>query len=315
MKNAVFSCQGLGDGLLALILSNNLQKQGEQVVTFHPFLQGLQSWFPHLPLSSFPSVEELAAFDRFFIIYEKSPWMLHILSYCETHFPEKTFVLNPIATANRDYPYWEIGRFDGKKTFATNLTQYCKDRLEVKNPVKHNGITSPQGIMIGQFPKRIVLHPTSSRPGKNWPQEKFLALADLLLKRGYEPALILTKEERISWPNVNFSMPEFSSLSEVASFVAESGAMIGNDSGIGHLASALGLSTVTICRSKMTGRFWRPDLAPNILVTPPSYLPNLKGLRLRDKYWKHSISVSKVLDAFLQVYNRLGKTTQSCKKK
>src|SRR5580692_10458058 len=96
-KYAVFSCKGLGDGLISLVLSNNLHVNGANVTTFHPFLQKMQCWFPHLSIRPFPSIEELVHFDIFFFIYEKSPWMLPLIAHCEKQYPEQTFVLNPIA--------------------------------------------------------------------------------------------------------------------------------------------------------------------------------------------------------------------------
>jgi hypothetical protein len=303
MKCAVFSCKGLGDGLLALVLANNLKIRGDEVTTFHPFLQGLQSWFPDLSIQPFPPLEALNDFDHFFIIYEKSPWMQAILEFCMNRYKERTTVLNPIATANRDYLYWEVGKFDGNKPFVHNLTQFSKDILQIRDAVMDNGITLPANIFSRKYPKRVILHPTSSRPGKNWHETKFLQLARDLEKGRYEPVFVLTREEKMAWPIMRFSAPEFDSLTEIAAFVAESGGMIGNDSGIGHLASCLGLPTVTICRSKMTANFWRPAFAPNALVTPPAWLPNLKGLRLRDKYWKDAITVPRVLSAYLNLLN------------
>src|SRR5690348_18510042 len=38
---AVFSCQGMGDGLISLVLSNNLHLNGAEATTFHPFLNEL----------------------------------------------------------------------------------------------------------------------------------------------------------------------------------------------------------------------------------------------------------------------------------
>ncbi|MBS0620544.1 MAG: hypothetical protein JSS61_03690, partial [Verrucomicrobia bacterium] len=127
---AVFSCMGLGDGLIALVLSNNLRLNGSVVTTFHPFLSSLQGWFPRLPIAPFPPLEKLAQFDAFFIIYEKSPWMQAIIAHCQTHFPQQTKILNPIATPNRDYPYWEVGKFDGRRPFVENLYNFCKEELQ-----------------------------------------------------------------------------------------------------------------------------------------------------------------------------------------
>lgn len=306
---AVFSCLGLGDGLIALILSNNLQLNGWSITTFHPFLAVLQDWFPHLPIRPFPSLEENLAglmqqFERFFIIYEKSPWMQAILAICEKHYPKQTIVLNPIATAKRDYPYWENGRFDGKRPFVDNLYVFCKDHLRLPILTKGNGIVIPDSIRPRHFVNRVIFHPTSSRPGKNWPQEKYLELGARLKEQGYSPAFILTEEERTGWDTEKIEAPRFDNLSELAAFVCESGYMIGNDSGIGHLASCLGLPTLTICRNVQSSRFWRPAWTVGEVMTPSLWIPNMKGIRWRDRHWKKWITVGRALQCFHRLLTR-----------
>jgi heptosyltransferase III len=290
---------GLGDGLISLVLSNNLQLNGCSVTTFHPFLDALQDWFPHLPLRRFPASEEgLEDFDRYFIIYEKSPWMQQVLTYCEKHFPERTTILNPIATPNRDYPYWENGRFDGNRPFVDNLYVFCKDLLRLPILTKGNGIVIPDAVQPRRYENRVIFHPTSSRPGKNWPQEKYLKLASQLKKQGYHPIFILTKEERKEWDVDKIDAPLFNNLSELSAFICESGYMIGNDSGIGHLASCLGLPTLTICRSAQAARFWRPAWINGEVITPSPWIPNLKGLRWRDKHWQKWVTIPSALKCF-----------------
>ena len=290
MKIAVFSCAGLGDCLLTTILSHNLAMQGHEVVTFHPFMSQLQSWFPHLPIRAFPP--KLEEFDRFFILYEKSDWMLKVLDTCLEKYRDKTTVLNPIATPNTDYPFWEEGRFDGNQTFADNLVAFCKTLLG--KGVKSNGIVLPPGVTPRRYLKRVVLQPTSSRPGKNWPRAKFLKLAEKLTQKGYEPVFIVSPAERVDWPEA----PVFADLDAMARFVCESGYMIGNDSGIGHLASCTGVPTVSLFKNERTAHFWRPAFAPGECCLPQGWLPNLKGLRWRDKYWHWNLSVCQVVRAF-----------------
>ncbi|MFI5334407.1 MAG: glycosyltransferase family 9 protein [Chlamydiales bacterium] len=302
MKTAVLSCMGLGDGLISLILSQNLYLNGWQPVTFHPFLSGLQSWFPHLPIASFPAEEKIAAtfdeFEKIFLFYEKSPGMLAILKYCEERCPEKLTVLNPIATPNRDYPYWENGRFDGNYPFAENLFHYCKDVLKLKKTSLENGIQPPSAAIARAHPERVILHPMSSRDGKNWPKEKFVELSSLLVKGGYEPKFILTQQEKEAWKEFHIDAPAFSSLNDLAHFIYESGYMIGNDSGIGHLASCLGVPTLTICRNIYSAKFWRPAWTHGEVIFPSPLVPNLKLLRWRDRHWKRWISVPQVMKRF-----------------
>jgi heptosyltransferase III len=297
MRCAVLPCLGLGDGLITSVLSENLYRSGHTVTTYHPILWKMAPLLPHHALQARPEdPSELAAYDKIFLFYEKLTWMERVRNYAEEHFPEKLTVLNPIATPNRDYPFWEQGGFDGTKPFVDNLATFCKDKLGMAEPTRSNGLTLPEGITPGKYPKRVILHPTSSRPGKNWSQQKFLCLAQRLEHKGFEPIFILTKEEQLDWRGVN--VPLFEDLCELTHFIAESGAMIGNDSGIGHLASSVGLPTLTICRSSLSADFWRPAWQEGRVIVPPGWIPNVKGLRLRDKKWQHFVPVSKVLREF-----------------
>lgn len=296
---AVFSCLGLGDGLIALVLSNNLNLNGFRVTTFHPSLSVLQRWFPWTAIRPFPPLEELERFDRIFIPLEKSVSMQAVIRECRKKYPQKTTIINPIATANRDYPYWEVGKFDGRIPFSDNLKIFCERELNLPVSTKDCGIVIPDDVKPKAHPKRIVIHPTSSREGKNWLPQRYRQLGEELKKRGYEPAFIVSSSERLHWEDCR--PPEFSSLDEIAKYVAESGGMVGNDSGIGHLASAVGLPTVTLCRSRLAGRFWRPSWSAGSMLYPPLWVPNLKGARLRDKYWKQLISVRRVLNTLLSL--------------
>ncbi len=302
---AVFSCLGLGDGLISLVLSHNLSLNGYQVTTFHPFLHGMQEWFPSTPLTPFPPLdqldEHLARFDRFFLMYERSDRMRAIQAYLEKTYPEKITVLNPIATPKTNYPYWGNGRFDGRRPFVDNLYAYCRDLLRLPVVTKGNGIVIPQAVVPRRHLNRVVIHPMSSRAGKNWPAHKFIQLAKRLKSLRYQPVLILTELEKKEWDLNEIEAPSFSSLGEVAAFVCESGYLIGNCSGMGHLASCLSLPTVTICRSRQASDFWRPGWSPGTVVAPFDWIPNLKGMRLRDEHWKKWVSVGRVFSTFLRL--------------
>lgn len=292
MQTAVFSGLALGDGLLAMTLAHNLYLNGHQVVLFHRFLGELQSWFPHIPIQPYPP--DLKNFDRFFAIWENTPWMQELLKTLLNKHRERTTVLNPVATPNTDYPFWEEGQFDGKKPFVENLHFFCRDVLKLENAVRENGIVIPEGVTAKKYPRRIVLHPMSSRATKNWPKEKFFKLKQILKNQGYDPCFVVASYEKEGWEDAYC----LNSLSELAVFIAESGFMIGNDSGVGHLASCLGVPTLTICRNARLSNFWRPAWTKGEICLPSKWLPNIKGLRLRDKYWQKAVSVDKVLRTF-----------------
>ncbi len=292
MKIAIFSCAGLGDCLHALIIAENLRRDGHEPVTFHPMMKQLQGWFPQLSIQPFPpSYEE---FDRFIILYEKSPWMKEVIDHCLDCYRKETIILNPIATPNRDYPYWEEGQFDGRFPLADNLVHFCQTILGIEKAQKCNGLVVPENLFVRSKPHQVIIHPTSSRRGKNWPRAKFLKLAERLKERGYDPVFMVSPKERIEWPEA----PPFKDLDEMVRCVAQAGLMVGNDSGIGHLASLFGIPTLTLFKNQRTADFWKPAFAPNIALIPKGWLPNLKGLRWRDKYWHWGISVRRVLEAF-----------------
>lgn len=295
MKIAIFPCIGLGDGLIALVLANNLVKAGHTVEVFHPLLPQMQPLFPGVSLAPRPTDLKTLMHDKWIFFYEKLDWMQQALQVT----PEKNVILNPIATPNRDYPYYEEGEFDGTVPFVENLVQYAEKKWGIEEASQDNGITLPADVQRGKYPKRVILHPTSSRAGKNWSKHKFLALVKKLRSEDYEPVFILSEKERKDWPEAE--APSFPDLCAVAHFVAESGYMIGNDSGIGHLASCLGVPTLTICRNRMSADFWRPAWANGEIIVPPKWIPNLKGLRWRDKKWQNFVPVRKVHEEFLNL--------------
>lgn len=165
----------------------------------------------------------------------------------------------------------------------------------------------PKGALFERYPRRIALHPTSADVKRNWLPIQYLKLARLLKKRGFDVAFTVSAEEHPYWRHVEeegFSLPYFTTLSETAYFLYESGFFIGNDSGLGHLASNLGVSTLTISGNHRRVRLWRPDWAPGAIITPPFPLPNFKGInfRARENWWPLFVGVKRVMRAFLKAY-------------
>ena len=76
----------------------------------------------------------------------------------------------------------------------------------------------------------IVIHPFSGSPKKNWPHSNFEQLAP-----------------RLPLP-VEWAHNRFENLGELAEWIAGARLYIGNDSGIAHLAQAVGTPTVVIFR-------------------------------------------------------------------
>ncbi|MBU6383460.1 MAG: hypothetical protein KGR16_04010 [Verrucomicrobia bacterium] len=301
-RAAVFCHNGLGDGVNTLVLSNHLHLNGWKVDTYHNLMGSMQNWFPHLAVLPYPELSELPrilhSYDWFFVVHNDTfPFVLQLIQEGKRRFPERVKVIYLYPSKNIvNEPYYADCLTDPGLPIAENLRLLCEKVLHLPKITKSNGFIIPTGLVHKKNPKRAVIHPTSAAPTRNWPKEKFLALASFLKKRGFEPVFIPGTQE--GWDKVGFEVALFPNLDQLARFLYESAFLIGNDSGLGHLASALGVPTLTICRRKTWANMWAPSFHKGIVITPSSWIPNIRGLRLRDRHWKKFISVKKVQKGF-----------------
>jgi heptosyltransferase-2 len=96
----------------------------------------------------------------------------------------------------------------------------------------------------------LAIHPGSGSPRKNWPVENFIALAQQL-PHGIAPLLVLGEADEELVAPLMRTLPDAPRLAgctllEVASVLANCAAYLGNDSGITHLAAALGVPVVAL---------------------------------------------------------------------
>lgn len=92
----------------------------------------------------------------------------------------------------------------------------------------------------------VVIHPGSGSPKKNWPLHRFQELADSLAARGLSVTWCCGPAEQERGFSLSArSLPPMP-LSELASVLASARLYIGNDSGITHLAAAVGCPTVAL---------------------------------------------------------------------
>lgn len=307
-KSAVFCHNGLGDGINCLVLSNNLHLNGWQVDTYQNVIGPLQSWFPHLPVQSYPSLDALGRilgqYDYFFVVQNDSdPFVLQLIAEGKRRFPErlKVIYLYPSPRIVNE-PYYTDCLTEFNLPISENLRLLCEKILHLPKTTKSNGFIPPIDLVHRKHWKRIAIHPTSARVSRNWPKSKFVKLALHLKGLGYEPVFLPGgKKEKEEWSDVEalgFSVLTFENLDSLARFLYESGYLIGNDSGLGHLASALHVPTLTLCRGKRLSQLWRPSFYHGVVITPSRLVPNLKGFRFRDLYWKHCITLGMVKRGF-----------------
>jgi len=291
MKIAVVCAAGIGDGLLMQIAAFHLQRLGFEPVTFSNPLLSLKNWFPHFQFEKQPvSVEILAPFDAILLQHDNTPKAKAIRSLNKPVYvfygSHNLLKHGPLRSA------FDI-KFNPALCMAENICLGLKTLFPGPEPTLENGLTSPPHLQFRRFPNRIAIHPTSSSKEKNWSRSSFLKLAAKLEKEGFEPIFIAPAEEAQEWDS-----PPFETLDDLAAFLYESGYLIGNDSGPGHLASNLGLSTVIIGPSYEQLSFWKPGWQRASLSYPPFWVQKTKLTR---KYWMNFITVNDVYQQFTKL--------------
>ncbi len=277
------------------IASRHLQRLGYETVTFSNSLFPLASWFPTFRFEHQPSLEEieerLAPFDAILLQHDNTQKAkkIHALSkpvyvFYGSHLISKHGPLRPHFDA----------KFNPTICMANNIRNSLKALFSGIEPNLENGLTPPSHLQFRRFKKRVAIHSTSASQEKNWPKRSFLTLKAKLQEQGWDPVFIVPPEEAVDWDD----SPLFPHLSDLAAFLFESGFLIGNDSGPGHLASNLGLPTVIIGPSREHLSFWRPGWHPGAIVHPPLWTGKTKLTR---KNWKIFITVNNVYKMFTKL--------------
>lgn len=118
----------------------------------------------------------------------------------------------------------------------------------------------------------IAAHPGSGSEKKNWPLENWIQLlADYLAEADTNILLVAGEAEgdrmelfRSALPSARIRIAQNLPLSELAALLAETGGFVGHDSGITHLAAALGLPTLVLW-GPSNQEIWRP-LNPGVRI-------------------------------------------------
>ena len=151
-------------------------------------------------------------------------------------------------------------RVPALEQFDSIYSWYGTNRPEFRESVRHLPVTffpalppPPEGIpRIATPPQPIqnfaVIHPFASSPTKRWPMEHFRATAAAL---GIPVKWTAGPEEPLA------GAVRFEDLYELACWLAAARLYIGNDSGIAHLAAAVGTPVVAIFLST-DPRIWAP---------------------------------------------------------
>lgn len=292
MKAAVICSKGMGDGLMMMTASYRLMKAGYDVTTFQDLLGELRAWFPGQSFAKRSTIESLDAFDLILLQNDNTPFSHELIR----KYRSKIHVFYASYETKKHHPLTAQDRvFDRTIPIVPNIAEGIASILGEVDPLLENGMTPLEGLVYKKHSKRILIHPTSTTPKRTWSPHKFKTVAKALRKKEYEVAFCLSPDEREAWTE---NSPLFPTLSELAVYIYESGGLIGNESGTGHLASNLGIPTLIVASDPEQMALWRPGFLLGKVVTPPSYIPNMKLLRLREKKWQTFISPRRILKTF-----------------
>ncbi len=275
---AVYAASGLGDAVLAAQLARQLREQGHHLTLYSSVLGSMALWFPEVVIKPYPDLSkldaELKAYD-------------HIIAADYT--PVRQFY-----QSDEKVSILSHSKFDKKQPMLRNLLQQAH-RLWDTSLEPLPAFKPPSKLKLREYPQRVILHPTSGAERRNWPAEKFVKLALQLKQNGFSPVITVSINESPDWQWVEdhgVPLKAFSTLDDTAAFYYESGYFVGNDSGGGHLASLLGVPTVTLCARLSYLRLWKPGWAPGIVVAPFISLP---GSHLKQRFWKKLLTVGQVI--------------------
>lgn len=132
--------------------------------------------------------------------------------------------------------------------------------------------------------RQLVLHPGSGSPRKNWAEESWAELLQYLVAETGLNLLLVGGEaegERLqrlaaALPPGRTRVAQSRPLPELASLLQDSAAFVGHDSGVTHLAAALGLGGIVLWGDTVE-QVWRPPSNKMVVLRSAGGLKRLQA--------------------------------------
>lgn len=320
----IFPSFGLGDSLIQLTLAYNLAQSGCHVTYYSDHVWSLGRYVTGVEIRPIPNYADVEALLRSaeIILYDSGSGFLtpmpaelkdwfaaNAVCYSMTHgLPQHQSVTaaalrRRLASSRKSQAekWLRLNRSVRSRSFglgsrpvAQQLAKSAGDLLGLKSVTFDNGLRIPRNRTPGH-PDRVIIHPTSGNPVKNWSPRYFVQLAYALKVEGWQVAFSVAASERDAWlatPGACFETPQFESLCDLAHYYADSAAFIGNDSGCAHLASCIGLPNLVIFKRWRRYPPWRPAWTAPRVVFPRT---------LDSKDWQNHLSAFRVHEIFKQM--------------
>jgi len=322
---ALVSYDSLGDGLIYLMMAENLRLNGFDVTYYGTCISNLAEWFPQLSIRPYPETgrmeSELKDFDLVlcsppsFIRHKSTEaemrrlaeqyviicvsrnfsgsWRVDHTRRIENELPPgKSLRLQRLASCSGSIRHRKAS---GQTVVQATLSFMQKD-MGLERVTPDVELHPPAGLVHRRYRDRVVLCPDSTNPErKDLPPSRILHLAARLKSRGLDPKIVAAPANIAQWQELAANVcesPALRTIDALAAYLYESGAVVASDSGSGHLASFLRVPTVTIHR-RMSRRFeWRPGWGPGVVVCPVITLTVPKT-----HIWRPFVPTAKIVEA------------------
>lgn len=290
-KVAFVMSNAIGDSLVSMVIVRNLCKNGLDVTVFGGAAYPLRDWFPGVRIEAMPPPGALdAVLAEYQTVIVQHPALVEALQLAHPNL----LTLHEV----------EYGQRAG--CMAERFADFCRDGLGLADIACDNGMTSPGGLQHRHYRQRVVIHPEASTDEKRWSRTQFIRLAHRLRARGFDVQFVIGPKERVRWADLDkegIASPQFDSLHALAAWIYESGWFIGNDSGVGHLASNLGLPTISLFRRRGVAERWRPAWGQATVLLSWQWVPTSF---LKERFWRETLTCRKVLSTFAKLVARDG---------
>lgn len=213
-----------------------------------------------------------------------------IVSYL--YDPDLIFQSNVVSCARGQFISAPHRPDEKKLLHATQVYLKPLERLAIfaADPVPRLALAAQPSIRNSQ----LALHPGSGSESKNWPEAKWAELLACLVTESELNLLLVggdAEGERLQrlaakLPAARCAVARSLPLTDLAVRLQSSVGFVGHDSGISHLAAALGLPCVVLWANTIE-EIWRPQGRDVVL--------------LRDTAGLHALSVQRVLEELRRV--------------
>ncbi|WP_260853993.1 glycosyltransferase family 9 protein [Paraburkholderia sp. BCC1886] len=281
---AIVMSNAIGDTLVLMVIVRNLLRNGVDVTVFGRPAYALRRWFPDVTIHPMP--EQL--FDR--------AWLAPFDVVLQMHVEQPVPMLRTLHHRVFDMDSVIFG--DRAGCMAERFADFCRQELALANVGMETGMTPPPLLRHRRHGMRVAIHPEASTEDKRWLPRRFVTLAQRLQRRGYDVHFVIAPHERERWKELEhwgIPAPVFADPHELACWLYESGWFIGNDSGVGHLASCLGVPTLSLFRRRRVSERWRPGWGAGAVVLPWQWVP---GASFKEKFWRQTLTCARVESAF-----------------